>query len=523
MRARGILATTIVVAMAVNGLAGCTKKLRPIENRPPETYVFVQGPVDTVNHRVHLYWYGTDPDGNVVAYTFRWVYPPPAPQDPAWDTVFSAKLGVGTDSMFTMFTGDSAVVSPRFEVYAIDNEGKPDPTPAVQTFWLSNRAPEVVITEPLGLTDTTYASVTVAWETIDPDGGGPGLHYRIWMDGNQASYDSTSERTFTVPSARFLQNSTYKSGRRTLYIQAVDDGGRSGPPSTMTWYVKAPAAVLENNQGRLLVIDEVPTGGQNNALLDGFYGQTIPQLLPAGTYSVLHAECNYGGCSACYACDPRICRIFRSARDFAQTLRQFKAVLWYRGGEATVSPWLRDFQDSLGVWLDGGGKLYLDGLYLVEGLNTAGALREEFLRDRLGSTGLFNCYANVRGAVKDSTAGWGFHSGPPATAFRSSVYRDSLYALADSWSMSGLSGGVRGFVVTDTNFVVLWALEGQQDQTINRGLDPPNVGFQVPVGVTVPQGMNGRIVLMSIPLRYCQPAPATRILQRILTEFGVIP
>ena len=507
MRARGILAAWIVVTVALGLLGGCAKKLRPIQNLPPETYVFIQGPVDTVSHRVHLYWYGTDPDGEVVAYAFRWVYPPPAAQDPEWVTISGDQGPLRTDSMFTMFTGDSGQVTPRFEIYAIDNEGAADPTPAVQRFLLTNIAPVVWFTIGQGTADTTYASVTVSWETDDPDGGGPGLHYRVWLDGSEAAYDSTSELTYTVASGRFLVGDVYRAGPRTLYVQAVDDGGRHGEPASMTWYVRAPAEVLENNQGQLLVVDDMPsvgTAGTNNFRYDALY-KSVADLLPNGDrdYSVLRTQFNP--------------RIFRSGLDVLQTFRQFKAVLWYRGDQATVSPLLKAYQDGIGSYLDGGGKLYLDGYYLVEGLNTPGAFREEFVRDHLGSTRLIHCLDRF-GAVTDSTAGWG---GRKNSVFRSSRYGEWFRApKATPLIQDDSTGAVRGFAVTDTNFVALWAMDGQ--------LDPANVGFEVPVGVTVPQGMGGRIVLLSAPVLIAPyPPPVTTpptarlLLQRMLHEFGI--
>ena len=494
-RARGSVAAAIGIALALGGVSGCAKQLGPVENLAPETYVFIQGPVDTVNHRVHMHWYGTDPDGEVVAYAFRWVYPPPAPQDVAWDTVLCAVTPRCTDSLFTMFTGDATLVNPRFEVFAIDDAGRPDPTPAAQSFLLSNAAPTVRIDSPLGLTDTTYASVTVSWQTTDPDGGGPGLHYRIWLDGNEAVYDSTSEQTFTVRSDRFLQDGTYRSGRRTLFVQAVDDGGSSGPPTSMTWHVRAPAAVLEDNRGRLLVLDEVPSTGANNYLFDGFY-KSIADLLPAGTYDVLRPQFNP--------------RMFRSEADFAQTLQQFQAVLWYRGGETTVSSLLWAYQGSIGAYLDAGGKIYLDGLYLIEGLRTPGALPEEFVPRHLGSTALLNCFARIGNGPADSTAGWSFDED---RRFRSSVYGESFSALVGPFMMTNATGGVRGFAVTDTSLVALWAMDGQ--------LDPPNTGYEVPVGVTVPQPGGGRIVLLSFPVRFAAPAVATRLMRRMLYDFGI--
>jgi hypothetical protein len=403
-----------------------------------------------------------------------------------------------TDSLFTAFTGDSGLVSPRFEIFAIDNQGAADPSPAVQRFFLSNTAPTVQFTNALGSRDTTYASVTVSWQTTDPDGGGPGLHYRIWLNGDGASYDSTSEQTFTVPSARFLRSGVYKSDPCTLYVQAVDDGGRTGPASSMIWYVRAPATVLENNQGRLLVIDDVPSAGANNALLDAFY-KSIADLLPTGTYSVLRPQFNPN--------------IFRSGRDVAQTLRQFKAVLWYRGGETSISPLIHAYQDSIGGYVSGGGSVYLDGLYLVEGLHTPGAFREDFVRSHLGCTGLFNTYGAIGGGLVDSTAGWSCSGGSGGSVFRSSISGESFRALVAPGLIADSTGGMRGFAVTDTSRVALWAMVNQ--------LVPANPDFEVPVGVISPTSQSGHFVMLSLPVRFFAPTQASNLLRRLLNTFGI--
>jgi hypothetical protein len=370
-----------------------------------------------------------------------------------------------------------------------------DPTPAVQTFTLSNIAPTVTITDALGSRDSTYASATFNWTVNDPDGGGPGLYYRVWLDGNEAAYDSTTASTFTLPSARFLQGGEYRSGLRTAYVQAVDDGGRSGPPASMTWYVRAPAEVLTNHQGRLLVVDEVPSTGANNSLFDAFY-KSVADLLPAGTYSVLRPQFNT--------------RMFRSERDVVQTLQQFQAVLWYRGGETTVSSLLRTYQDSIGGWLDAGGKMYVDGLYLIQGLRTPGAFREEFVARHCGSTGFVLCNAYVGNGVTDSTAGWSFRA---SSNFRSSRYGETARALVAPFAAADSSGGVRVFAVTDTSSVALWGMDGQ--------MTPPNAGFEAPVGVSVPQGGGGRLIMITLPLRFLTPSPAANLLRRMLNEFGI--
>src|SRR5437867_9601358 len=100
------LAAVVAGAVVAVVAASCSHKntLRP--NIPPETYLFVRGPVDTVNHRVHLYWYGTDPDGDVVGFKARWTYST-GPANPPWQALPYVKPGVGTDSVLTVFSWNS--------------------------------------------------------------------------------------------------------------------------------------------------------------------------------------------------------------------------------------------------------------------------------------------------------------------------------------------------------------------------------------------------------------------------------
>ncbi len=514
--ARQLLACATLLAfvvIAVQGLAGCSPKKKILfGNLPPETGVFLQGPIDTVSHRVRIYWFGSDVDGSVVAYRMRFVYPAPSPQDPRWDTLFCAMPGRCTDSLFTVYTGDSTVVSPRFEIAAIDDDGAVDEQPAVQTFLLTNLPPLVTITSPYGPADSTYASLTFSWAVNDPDGGGPGLHYRVWLDGNEANADVTTDVSFTMPSSRFVRNGTLTSGPRTVYVQAVDDGGLTGPPASMTWYVRAPGATLTPDlRGEVLVIDEVPSGASSNSIFDQFFTTALAAQLTPDRYSVLRVQFNP--------------RMFRSARDFAQTLRQFKAVVWYRGLETSFFPWqsvpglastptwLRTYQDSLEAYLDSGGNLYLDGLYLVQGQLVDGAMTEGFVQRHLLST---REIFNLSGSFADSTAGWG-NTGSIRTGslFRSSAYGDTVRALVSAPAQQNQPGGIRGFVVNDTSAVALWAMAGQ--------LVPQNLGFEVPVGVTAPQTGGGRLVFLSMPLRLGAPVPAARLITRMLFGYNGVP
>lgn len=498
---RPLRALGLLVALAASVIAaGCSTKRVLRENAPPDTRVFVSGAVDTVNHRIHIYWFGTDPDGDVAAYAMRWVYPPPETQAPKWDTIRCNPPGRPNDSLFTLTTGPQDASSPVFQIYAIDNLGAADPTPATQAFTVSNLAPTVTLIGALRATDTTYASITVSWSVFDPDGGGPGLHYRVWLDGNEASYDSTAGTTFTVPSARFLQGGVYTSGLRTINVQAVDDGGRPGPVASSTWFVRSPGSVPAV-RGRLLVIDDSSLRSSNNVLVDAFYQQQIAAVpggvLPPESWSTVTLEAQPN--------------TFRTAADFAQTLREFDAVLWYRGFDTSVPDLLKSYQDSLAAYADAGGKVLLEGPYLIEGLNVPGGVDSTFVPTYLASDEMVKC---VGGPLRIVTAGWG-NAG--SALFRTALYPsfpdqpDTLSAIISTPAAQGQPGGLRVFAVRDTHDVALWALVGQMN---------PSNATEVAIAVRSQRPAGGRLIVFTLPIRVLQPRPASRLLQAVLTTPG---
>src|SRR5262249_56286417 len=74
---------------------------------------------------------------------------------------------------------------------------------------------------------------------------------------------------------------------------------------------------------------------------------------------------------------------FKSAADVEQTFEQFETVVWYRGAETTFGTVLQTAEPGIAAYLDHGGKFYLDGLYLVGGINAIGPLDEDFVRAHL--------------------------------------------------------------------------------------------------------------------------------------------
>src|SRR6185436_6593287 len=121
-----------VAALGVTAGCGLTKKLTGSQhaNQAPHTVLFVNGAIDTVNHVVHLYWFGSDVDGTVAGFEWQ-MKNPVAPADTAWH------LTTRTDSLFVVQT-PAGYTNPVFSVRAIDNAGARAPNPPRQNFEFSN-------------------------------------------------------------------------------------------------------------------------------------------------------------------------------------------------------------------------------------------------------------------------------------------------------------------------------------------------------------------------------------------------
>jgi hypothetical protein len=482
---RPILALALIATVALLFVAaGCgSPKTTVGPDLPPETSVYIQGAIDPVSHRVHMYWFGSDPDGFVIGYQMRFV-PDRGNPNPKWDTLYCAMPGRCTDSVFTLITGDSALIHTQFEIRAMDDKGQVDPTPAIQPLALTNIAPRAHITNPLHLSDSTFASATFSWDVDDPDGGGPGLRFRIWLNGNQATYDSTTANTFTVPSARFLQGGAYRSGYRSLYLQAVDDGERAGPVDSMNWFVRAPARRDASHPRTVLVIDDSRSSAQNNFGVDTLYLQTFRRnLWPDSTFAIQRLQYS----------NP-----FRSAADVAQTLAQFDAVVWYWGydfhspSDFASNTTLKTFQDVVGDYVTQGGRIMLEGLYLIEGRSSFGALRESFVTRYLNSRAMVMQFGAL---FPDSTVG--FSTPQSGLRLRSAAYADVPFQMSAVPGVQSQSTGLRGFVVNDTSQVAYWAIQGQI-----AGLDSAfyRVPQDVPVAMRV-SSFGGRLIVLPMPSR----------------------
>jgi hypothetical protein len=469
---RVLLLLALLSAVAGLGItAGCgfTRKLTGTQhaNLPPHTVLFVNGAIDTVNHVVQLYWFGTDPDGFVAGFEWQ-MKNPVTPADTAWH--FTTR----TDSLFVVQT-PSGYTNPLFSVRAIDNAGARDPSPPQQTFEFSNQAPTVTLLQKPLPTDTTFASVSVTWSATDVDGDVAKLTYLVWLNGNETTPEITTSTSFTMPSSRFLVNGSVTTGPRKLYVRAIDDGGRAGPADSVTWVVRRP---VTGSRARLLLVDDVPRTSANNTRFDTLYSNSIGRVgVPTDQYTILRLDTT---------------QPFKSAADVEQTFKLFETVVWYRGIETSFSTLLQTAEPGIAAYLDAGGRFYLDGLYLIGGRNANGPLDEDFVRSRLNCNGMIAMFTNTT-TFADSSIGFG-NSGtsvflPHIDVGGGLIARDSLYTRQFS-VRSGEAGGLRQFKYNDRSQVVLWG---------GLGTLTPDIGDSTAVGMSVPQPNGGLAIVVCMP------------------------
>lgn len=177
--ARGTAAALVALAAALLG-AGCGDEAQLLTpNQAPNTRISAGPPEATdTGYTVNLFWFGWDDDGFVDHYEIAWE----TPED--WiGPIFT------NDSLFSVLAAESCCVTPlpdfgpqstlqdsvyeqfhTFYVRAVDNDGVPDPTPAVRSFNAKTIAPFTTITFGPSDGSTWGPSVEFEWTGADEDG-----------------------------------------------------------------------------------------------------------------------------------------------------------------------------------------------------------------------------------------------------------------------------------------------------------------------------------------------------------------
>ena len=174
--------SAVFCALLVLSSLGCRKALSPsaLDNQPPETWI-VAAPQDTITTRdgsdqpikpqigkipvrFHMYWAGTDRDGIVTG--FYWAVTETLAVPPEGSSSVPALPGpkardyhftTSTDSTF-IFTASEDVNERQhaFFIYAVDDKGRPDPTPARFVFSSYDRFPPAAVIDECKATGFEY-------------------------------------------------------------------------------------------------------------------------------------------------------------------------------------------------------------------------------------------------------------------------------------------------------------------------------------------------------------------------------
>lgn len=166
-----------LLLLAAGTLAACDSGIggTPNGNAAPETELSVRVTdlrvtLDgtTLASTVAVAWVGTDPDGVVAAYDFRY-----------YDAARLGQIGP-EEGWVTTARRDTSIVLPIpegsstaavvFEVRAVDNDGSKDATPARTVFPIRNTAPSLRLIAAEAPPDSTWPVVSFAWTATDPDG-----------------------------------------------------------------------------------------------------------------------------------------------------------------------------------------------------------------------------------------------------------------------------------------------------------------------------------------------------------------
>jgi len=453
---RARLLALAAMTFAVLLVAGCGIQGTLVPNTAPETIVFVDGPVDTVNHVVHLRWFGSDPDGHVERYEYRFVYP--AGQEPSGHDSSAWLSTTRTDSTFVAYTPDGYSM-PTFVIRAIDDDGLADPTPARQTFQFRNDPPTVTLIGNPILPTTTLPVATIQWSANDPDGDIGLAHYLVWLDADEANATLVPASTsFTLPPSMFSDGAGgYVAGPHAVHIRAVDDGGAVSAPASFTWNVVAPV-------GEVLLVDDQ----QASSAIDPMYTTAFDTQLGAGNYTRLELELN----------NP-----FRSPADLTYSFALFKSVFWYQENYTVRSGPLSMAEPAIRAHLAAGRNMYIDSQTLV---GTGGAIpNQAFLEEIVGAD-------SVRFNLATQNTNYGLSSGQVLRPGPAVPY-DSLRSVAISTSVDAL---------------ILKSLNDAAFLAPPIVLDSSQVEDWV-VGVDrVPEAGSGRLVFLTFPLRFLGGTPA---------------
>lgn len=308
------------------------KTSNPLDNKAPETYLFlfvnsdtivVQDSlssdttiigIDTTASKQILHWWGDDSDGQIIGYYIQWNYD----AAPVWTTNEYDTFYVPIRTSYDEFT---------FRVWAVDNDSLMDETPAVQTFPVFNSFPEIEFKNrsnppaPSGfpeVTSFTFPTRTFMWDVVDPDGIETitNIYYAL---------DDTNSWIELPGDARDITLTNLTAGEHKFFVKAVDVAGAESNiisfPDSLDdavpnhWVVKEPV-------GDVLLVNDFAQD-QNTHQVQNIYENMLQNIVGADGYSVWEI-----GTQLNPQINPQNSLPYATV-DIKANLNYFKKVIWF--------------------------------------------------------------------------------------------------------------------------------------------------------------------------------------------------
>ena len=300
------------------------------------SFVYTRFLADTTTSNQVMYWWGEDPDGEVVAYHYRWNYEDDWTRTTAESDTFFLPLQVEYDEFL-------------FQVKAEDDVGVLDPTPAMLRIPVANSKPSIEFAnnsnptsgDNPNVTHVTFPTRTFSWSVSDIDGLETihEIRYRL---------DSTSTWNYLPGNISSVTLTEIPEGFHTFYVQAIDTAGAF---SNLLFFpdsndVNAPNGwrVIEPIGDVLLVDDYKLDDGSTHA----FYAGILDSLVGHNNYSELELGFDEKALPS-------------AVTDQLAMFQYFETVVWYHYSEA---PTLPSADGALRAYLEAGGNVFISSIFI---------------------------------------------------------------------------------------------------------------------------------------------------------------
>ncbi len=383
-RASALLLLALVLALP--GIHCTEDESAYPSNVAPTTYLALLGDtLNTTNYHIILSWWGTDTDGRVIGYAYRWEDPwRPELGDSLWWEDSTWTFTTATRDTFDVPIGGS-YAERTFRVVAIDNDLAADPTPASQSFPLENAVPLIAWSDTTRHPTPARGSlpaVSFAFTPEDFDGRKTIDHTRMWLDvapGEDSAAAAIEVAGKDTVGAFFEEHFQGRYGPRTVYAQTFDRAATGSDIISWSWTVTPP-------EGEYLLIDNAGARGASGQSIanrqDQFWDRSSVgafELFAPGDYHVY---------------DVWEDGVFRSPQEVLPILRLFKGVLWYGGvrssatteSDAQMVAGLQLAEASLYDYVAGGGRLLIASR---DAIGTRGGLSTRFAQETFGLGTIF--------------------------------------------------------------------------------------------------------------------------------------